>query len=173
MILLGRVILGDMAFADHGLAGFEKVLLRDLPRSPAPIGEIADSVPERVRSALIHDGVARGWLRHLHHDQRTPGAEGLARQLRAFQRELRQLRQQSGQDLLSGSLLPYAVHFGLVPVDAAPLARLAYAWVSAFADRPGWRPAAPARSRDDEAISISSDHDLSDAANLAWAAGLI
>jgi hypothetical protein len=166
VILLGRVIMGDIAatladlaareailveetpaggwlvsvdhgFDDHGLADFEKVLLHELPRSPEPIGEIADSVPERVRSALIHDGVARGWLRHLHHAQRTPSAEGLARQLRAFHRELRQ-RQQSGQDLV-----------------------------------PGWRPDAPARSHDDEAISISSDHDLSNAANLAWAAGLI
>jgi len=202
VILLGRVVMGDIAatladlaareailagetpaggwlvsvshgFDDHGLAGFEKVLLHDLPRSPEPIGEIADSVPGRVRSALIHDGVARGWLRHLHHDQRTPSAEGLARQLRAFHRELRQRRQQDGQDALSGSLLPYAIHFGLVPVDAVPLARLAHAWVSAFAHLPGWRPAAPARSYDDEPISISSDHDPGNAANLAWAAGLI
>jgi hypothetical protein len=160
-------------FDDHGLAGFEKVLLDDLPQSPAPVGEIADSVPERVRSALVHDGVARCWLRRLHHDQRTPSAEALARQLRAFQRELRQRRQQDGQDVLSGSLLPYAVHFGLVPVDAVPLARLAHAWVSAFAHLPGWRPAAPTRSCDDDPISISSDHDLSNAASLAWAAGLI
>jgi hypothetical protein len=202
VILLGRVIMGDIAatladlaareailagetpaggwlvsvshdFSDHGLAGFEKVLLHDLPRSPEPIGEIADSVPGRVRSALIHDGVARGWLRHLHHDQRTPGAEGLARQLRAFHRELRDRRNQDGPDALSGSLLPYAIHFGLVPADAAPLARLAHAWVSAFTRLPGWRPAAPTRSYDDEPISISSDRDASNAASLAWAAGLI
>jgi hypothetical protein len=202
VILLGRVIMGDIAatlaalaarqailveetptgvwlvsvnhgFDDHGLADFEKVLLHDLPRSPEPIGQIADSVPERVRSALIHDGVARGWLRHLHHDQRTPSAEGLARQLRAFHRELRQRRQQNGQDVLSGSLLPYAIHFGLISVDAVPLARLAHAWVGAFAHLPGWRRAPPVRSDDDEPISISSDHDLSNAASLAWAAGLI
>jgi len=55
--------------------------------------------------------------------------------------------------------------FGLVPVDAVPLARLAHAWVSAFAHLPGWRPAAPARSRDDEPISISSGHDLRNAAD--------
>lgn len=101
MILLGRVIMGDIAatladlasrqaiiveeasaggwlvsvehgFDDHGLAGYEQALLHDLPGSPGPIGGIEDSVPERARSALIHDGIARGWLRHLHHDQRTP-----------------------------------------------------------------------------------------------------
>lgn len=202
MILLGRVIMGDIAatladlasrqaiiveeasaggwlvsvehgFDDHGLAGYEQALLHDLPGSPGPIGGIEDSVPERARSALIHDGIARGWLRHLHHDQRTSRAEGLARQLRAFHRELRQLRQEHGQDALSGSLLPYAIHFGLCSADAVPLARLAHAWVSAFAHLPGWQPAAPARTYDDEPISISSDHDLQNAAILAWAAGLI
>lgn len=202
VILLGRVIMGDIAatladlasrqaitvretpagswlvnaehgFDDHGLAGYEKALLHDLPGSPGPIGDIEASVPGRARSALIHDGIARGWLRHLHHDQRTPRAEGLARELRSFHRELRQLRQEHGQDALSGSLLPYAIHFGLCSADTVPLARLAHAWVSAFADLPGWRPAAPARTNDDEPISISSDHDLQNAASLAWAAGLI
>ncbi len=202
VILLGRVIMGDIAatladlasreaiivketpagswlvsvnhdFDGHGLAGYEKALLHDLPGSLEPIGGIKDSVPERVRSALINDGIARGWLRHFQHDQRTPRAEGLAGQLRAFHRELRQLRQEHGQDALSGGLLPYAIHFGLVSADAVPLTRLAHAWVSAFAHLPGWRPAAPARTYNDEPISISSDHDLQNAANLAWAAGLI
>jgi hypothetical protein len=203
VILLGRVIMGDVAatlvdlasrqaiiaeetpagswlvsvnhdFDDHGLAGHEKALLHDLPGSPEPIGGIEDSVPERVRSALIHDGIARDWLRHLHHDQRTPRAEDLAQQLRSFHRELRHLRHEQGQEALSGSLLPYAIHFGLCSEDALPLTRLAHAWVSAFADLPGWRPAPPARTDDDDQpISISSDDDLGNAAGLAWAAGLI
>jgi hypothetical protein len=202
VILLGRVIMGDIAatladlasreaviaeetpagsglvnvnhdFDDHGLAGYEKALLYGLPGSPQPIDGIEGSLPDRMRPALVHDGIAHGWLRHLHHDQRTPHAEDLARQLRAFHRELRQLRNEHGQDALSGSLLPYAIHFGLCPPATVPLARLAHAWVNALADLPGWQPAEPDHTHDDEPITISSDHDLPNTATLAWAADLI
>lgn len=96
-----------------------------------------------MRSALIHDGVSRGWLHHLHHDRRTPRAEDLAQHVHAFQRALRTQRNDHGEAALTDRLLPYALHFGLLSDDAAPLARFAHAWVNAFGELPGWRPPKP------------------------------
>ena len=197
VVLLGRVIMGDIATTmvdlairqhihteeasdggwlisqsaskDDGLlAGYEKTLLRALPHSPARLSSIDKSVPEETRKALVHDGVDRGWLRHLHHDQRTDAAEELAIHVRAFQRQMRHARHENGPDPLTGTLLPYALHFGLVNGDAAPLARFCRAWVDTFADLPGWHPVTPARTADDDSITINSDHDLANSVAMIY-----
>jgi hypothetical protein len=99
----------------------------------------------KVRRALEHDVVAQGWVRRLRHDQRTPKGEELARRVRSFQRELRKFKSEGGEEALGGTLLPFALRFGLVSGDQLPLARFAHDWVRTFDHLPGWRPAQPAR----------------------------
>lgn len=99
-----------------------------------------------VRRSLEREAVAQGWVRRLHHDQRTPEGEELARRVRSFHRELRQFKFDGDADAIGGgTLLPFALRFGLVPGDQLPLARFAHDWVRTFGDLPGWRPAQPAR----------------------------
>jgi hypothetical protein len=104
----------------------------------------------RVRHALEDEAVAQGWVRRFHHDRRTPKGEELARNVRSFQRELRKLKSDEGEQAIDGSLLPFALRFGLVSGDQLPLARFAHDWVRTFGDLPGWRPAQPARPLYDE-----------------------
>jgi hypothetical protein len=99
----------------------------------------------KVRRALEHEAVAQGWVRRLRHDQRTPKGEELARRVRSFQRELRKFKSDGGEEAVGGTLLPFALRFGLVSGDQLPLARFAHDWVRTFGDLPGWRPAQPAR----------------------------
>jgi len=99
----------------------------------------------KVRRALEHEGVAQGWVRRLHHDQRTPKGEELAQRVRSFQRELRKFKSDRGEEAISGTLLPFALRFGLVSGDQLPLARFAHDWVRTFGDLPGWQPAQPGR----------------------------
>jgi hypothetical protein len=189
LILFGRVIMGDIGatmvdlalrqgiraeeapdgewLVSHPtgrdtrtLAGYEKTLVEALPGVPVPLTEVGSSVPEDVRKALVHEGVARGWLRRLHHDQRTPAAEDLTAHVRAFGRQMRQLRRDHGQDALGGTLLPYALRFGLATGDTQPLVRLNRAWVDRFADLPGWRPVTPARTFDEITITPNPYADL-------------
>jgi hypothetical protein len=49
------------------------------------------------------------------------------------------------QRALEGRLLPYALRFGLMSDQQAPLIRFAQGWVRAFADLPGWVPPKPTR----------------------------
>jgi len=181
IILLGRAIMGDVAVTMVDLAqrqairveedpasgwlvtarknpssarlnDYEKTLIQALPHVPSPLDQIEASGLEQVRSALVQDGVSRGWLRHLHHDQRTPAAEDLAQHVHAFQRALREQRHEQGEAALTGSMLPYALHFALVSDDAAPLARFAHAWVKAFGELPGWRPPKPPKPVYDDQV---------------------
>jgi hypothetical protein len=99
----------------------------------------------KVRHALEHEVVAQGWVRRLHHNQRTPKGEELARHVRSFQRELRKFKSDGGEEAIGGTLLPFALRCGLVSADQLPLARFAHDWVRTFGDLPGWRPAQPAR----------------------------
>jgi hypothetical protein len=169
IILLGRVVLGDIAAtltdlaqrqlagvteaadgkwllnvqpgaAARSLAGYETTVLRALPLSPSPLSAMTPHGLDQARAALIHDGVARGWLHHLHHDQRTDRAEELAPRLRSFQRALRHARSGHNADVLTGDLLPWALHFGLISRNEVPLARFADAWVHTFAGQPGCKP---------------------------------
>jgi len=201
VILIGRVIMGDIAATvvdlalrqhirveeapnegwlisrsgnsnSQTLAAYEKTLLDVLPDAPALLSGIENSVPEETRKALVHDGVARGWLRHLLHE-RTAVAEELATHVLAFRRQMRQALRDHNPDALADSLLPYALHFGLAADDGAPLARFSQAWVDTFAHLPGWRPAAPARRAEDVTITINSDHDLANAAAMDWVLGAL
>src|ERR1700730_13163098 len=83
----------------------------------------------KVRRALEHEGIAQGWVRRLRHDQRTPKGEELVRHVRSFQRELRKIKLNEGEEAISGPLLPFALRFGLVSGDQRPLARFAHDWV--------------------------------------------
>jgi len=152
------------------LTGYEKTLLSLLPDAPALLSDIEDSVPEETRKALVHDGVARGWLRHLLHE-RTAAAEELAIKVVAFRRQLRRALQDHNPDALADAPLPYVLHFGLGTGDRAPLARFSRAWVDTFADLPGWRPVTSGRRADDVTVTINSDHDLANAAALDWSLG--
>lgn len=95
----------------------------------------------KTRRALEHEVVAQGWVWRLHHDQRTPKGQELARHVRSFQRELRKFKFDEGEEAISDTLLPFALRFGLVSGDQRPLARFARDWVRAFGDLPGWWPA--------------------------------
>lgn len=97
----------------------------------------------KVRRALEHEVVAQGWVRRLRHDLRTPKGEEVARRVRSFQRELRKVKSDGGEEALGGTLLPFALRFGLISGDQLPLARFAHDWVRTFGDLPGWRPAQP------------------------------
>ena len=130
-------------------AEYERVLLGWLPRPgyPASLASLAADLPAglaQVRDELVRDAVHQGWLRRLHHHDRTAAGEELARQLKAFRQDLRAARAAGGPEVLDGPLLPYALHFGLARADHL-LARFAHAWVAAFAELPDWR--VPARQR--------------------------
>jgi hypothetical protein len=71
-------------------------------------------VLDETRKDLIRDAVHQGWLRHLHHDQRTAKGEELAGHVRSFRRDLRRLVSEGDQRALSGQLMPYALRFGLL-----------------------------------------------------------
>ncbi len=94
----------------------------------------------------MRDAVHQGWLRRLHHHERTKAGEELAGLLRTFRQGLRSVRAERGPEALEGQLLPYALHFGLAR-PGHQLARFAHAWVGTFAELPEWR--APARWRTD------------------------
>ena len=65
--------------------------------------------------------------------------------MRSFRRELRKFKSGEGEEAISGTLLPFALRFGLVSGDQRPLARFAHDWVRTFGDLPGWRPVEAAR----------------------------
>jgi hypothetical protein len=69
----------------------------------------------------------------------------LAAELSGFERHLRDLKARDGESALATDLLPYALRYQLVSREHLPLARFTAAWTGAFADLPGWRPAAPER----------------------------
>jgi hypothetical protein len=130
---------------------YERVLLEWVARPgyTTSLASLATDLPAglaEVRDALVRDAVHQGWLRRLHHHERTKAGEDLASLLRAFRQELRSARAERGPEILDGQLLPYALHFGLARPDH-PLARFAHAWVGTFAELPEWR--APARWRTD------------------------
>lgn len=58
---------------------------------------------------------------------------------------------------MTGDLLPYALHFGLIFDEHMPLVRFAHAWVRAFADQPGWAVAKPDRVQFDDRIAPATD----------------
>lgn len=75
--------------------------------------------------------------------------------VRRFQRDLRRLAADQGQDALTGRLLPLALHFGMVGSDQLPLVKFAHAWVGEFASLPAWHPAEPSRPSLDEPDAVA------------------
>jgi hypothetical protein len=144
---------------------YERALLDGLAGDggPADLASVRDRVPalcDKVRSELVREAVHRGWLRHLHHDQRTAKGEELAQRIRSFQRDLRGYVSSQG-GAMPDQLLPYALHFGLAAPAAQPLARFAHAWVAAFGALPGWQPRGSRRVESD-VIEIRSTESMSD-----------
>ena len=101
---------------------------------------------DKMRAAVIRDAVHRGWLKHMHHDERTEEGEQVATRARAFQRKLRSLKSSAGSSAFAGRLLPYALHFGLTDPDQDPLVGFAHAFAAVLADLPSWRPAEHTRA---------------------------
>jgi hypothetical protein len=110
---------------------------------------------DKARSEIVATAVSHGWIRHLHHDQRTPDGKELSAKVREFQRSLRRAGSEQGQDVLTGPLLPYALRFGLITDEEIPLARFAHAWVRVLVHEPGWTPSQPGRTSYDE-VPISN-----------------
>jgi hypothetical protein len=142
---------GTASRQKHGaLLGYEKRLLDGLSEGggESRLSSLADrfeKVLDETRKVLIREAAHQGWLRRLRRDQRTPKGEELAGHVRSFRRDLRRLVAAGDQRALSGQLLPYALRYGLLSDEQAPLVRFAQAWVRAFADLPGWAPPKPAR----------------------------
>jgi hypothetical protein len=143
------------ALAGHAgvaLLGYEETLLKGLARQgedcrvswlPSQAAHLLDA----TRSAIVHESVHRGWLRHLDHKQTDEGEE-FTRKARSFQRQVRHfISEASGNSpAVPGELLPYALRFGLMASDDAPLVQFAHAWVVAFADLPGWQAPQPPKA---------------------------
>jgi len=131
----------------ESLLGYERHLLDAVTgSSQATVSSLAPRMPQILadtRRQIMHDAVRRGWLRHIHHDQRTAEGEQLSARIRTFQNQLRHFATSQGEDALAGALLPYAMHFGLVHRDDLPLALFARHWVRAFSVLPGWHQEYP------------------------------
>jgi len=141
---------------------YERRLLDGLAEAGAPARLSAlpsgfGKTLDETREALVREAVRQGWLRRLHHGRRSPKGEDLAQQVRFFRRDLRRLKADGGQDSLTGAMLPYVLHFGLMPDAQLPLARFARAWVHAFADLPGWAPPKPKDTKSDDPIAPATD----------------
>jgi hypothetical protein len=136
-----------LAHRRESLLGYERTLLDAVAgSSQATTSSLAPRMTQILadtRREILHDAVHRGWLRHIHHDQRTAEGEQLAARIRTFQNRLRHFASSQGEDALAGPLLPYAMHFGLVHGDDLPLARFARHWVRAFSVLPGWHQEYP------------------------------
>lgn len=130
----------------RSLPGYERELLAGLTgRDPAPrLPDLALSLGPtlaRVRAGLLREAVREGWIRRLHRHELTRKGERLLTALGPFERQLRRLKAESGEQALTGNLLPYALHYALVSRDQVPLARFAAGWVQAFGDLDGWAAA--------------------------------
>lgn len=136
-----------LAHRRESLLGYERTLLDAVAgSSQATTSALAPRMTQILadtRREILHDAVHRGWLRHIHHDQRTAAGEQLAARIRTFQNRLRHFAASQGENALAGPLLPYAMHFGLVHGDDLPLTRFARDWVRAFSVLPGWHQEYP------------------------------
>jgi hypothetical protein len=108
-----------------------------------------------ARDQIMHDAVSNGWLHRFRHDQRTDAGEQLATRIRRFQRDLRRLAADQGEDALADRLLPFALHFGMVERDQLTLVKFAHAWVGEFANVPGWQQPAADRPNRDEPDAVA------------------
>jgi hypothetical protein len=144
------------------LLAYEKTLLEAVPGGePSTLQSLAPGIPHvlsTARDAIVHDAISRGWLHRIHHGQRTDAGELMVTRIRRFQRDLRALVTEQGQNALAGELLPYALHFGMADRDQLPLVKFAHTWVDAFAGLPGWHqpPPSPPDFNEPDAVSKPS-----------------
>lgn len=134
------------------LVRYEEVLLGGLSGT-ASLASLASTLPrtlDAAREAIVHDAVHRGWLKRLHHDERTDDGEALASHVRAFQRELRRLGNAGGAAAFAGPLLPWALHFGLADPGLDPLVAFAHDFAGTFAELAGWQRPQHTRPDDSE-----------------------
>lgn len=147
------------------LHDYERELLAALPmpaddRSVPSLPDLAATIGgklDRVRAELEKEAVHRGWVHHWHHGDLTESGEALVAELGRFGRKLQQLKTESGDDALTGDLLPYAMHFHLVARDRVPLAHFAAAWAEAFGGLPGWKAADYKHPQYDDSGWIKAD----------------
>jgi len=133
-----------------GLLGYERSLLAGLTGQyqAAALPELMPVLGPAltgVRAGLVREAVGRGWIHRWSHRELTAAGERMAAELSGFERHLRDLKARDGESALATDLLPYALRYQLVSREHLPLARFTAAWAGAFADLPGWRPAAPER----------------------------
>jgi len=144
---LTAVQAAGLAHRRESLLGYERTLLDAVAQggstSTSSLATRMAEILADTRREIMHDAVHRGWLRHLHHDERTAEGEQLAARIRTFQHRLRQFAAGQGEDALAGPLLPYAMHFGLVHREDLPLVRFARHWVRTFSPLPGWHQEVP------------------------------
>jgi hypothetical protein len=149
----GWIVCPPVAVPRHrreSLLGYERELLAGLENQgvafllPDLAGTL-EPVLGRVRGEIVSEAVRQGWIRRLRHDQRTAKGDEIAAALGSFERRLRRMKAEVGEQALAASLLPYALHYALISRDGVPLARFASAWAEASGDLPGWRPAARRR----------------------------
>jgi hypothetical protein len=57
--------------------------------------------------------------------------------------------------------MPYALRFGLLAPDGAPLVQFAHAWVELFGGLPGWRPPEYRRPEPDSGPLLNNDEEMS------------
>lgn len=150
--LLRPVSAGARERRQDSLLKYERILLDVLSNGsePAPLRSLAPQIPAAIgsaRSAIIDDAVSHGWLHRFHHHQRTDAGEQLAVRIRRFHNALRRLATEQDQESLTGRLLPYALHFGLIDREQLRLGRFTQAWVDMFGNLPGWTQP-PARRPD-------------------------
>lgn len=144
---LTAVQAAGLAQRPESLLGYERTLLDAV----ADGGETTTSalsarmaqILADTRREILRDAVHRGWLGHIHHDQRTAEGDELAARIRSFQSRLRHFATSQREETLAGPLLPYAMHFGLVHGDDLPLVRFARHWVRTFSVLPGWHQEVP------------------------------
>jgi hypothetical protein len=158
---------GDTVLNGDTVLKYEQTLLEGL-QGTSSLSALTDEFPavlDMARTELIHDAVHRGWLKHIHHDERTHAGQDLAGRIHSFQRGLGHLQATGHDDSLTGALLPYALHFGMVSDSKLPLVRFAHAWVDAFRDLPPWsqpqpRPKPDFESRDLELQRRDTDEEI-------------
>ena len=129
------------------LHAYERELLAVLPMpasdQPVPalpgLAAAMGTRLDRVRAEIGKEAVRSGWVHHWHHGDLTESGDRLVAELGQFGGKLRQLKCESGDEALTGDLLPYALRFHLLARDEVPLARFAAAWADAFAGLPGWK----------------------------------
>jgi hypothetical protein len=151
---------GRTGHQPDALLAYEQTLLAAVSEGnqPVTVQSLAPRMPQvlaHARDEIMQDAVSNGWLHWFHHDQRTDSGDQLAMRIRRFQRDLRKFATDQGKDAVTGRLLPFALHFGMLDRDQTILVKFAHAWVAAFASLPAWHQPDPSRPNLDQADAVA------------------